>query len=90
MPWTFRLSLASLFIFVIGAAVIVNASMTSGWEAIGRFAWGVLISGTGLMGSAFFSILCAVRNPKSRKASAAMFGLSILLLIGLFLFAKSA
>ncbi len=90
MPWTFRLSLASLVVFAIGAMVIVNACMTSGWESIGRFAWGMLISGTGLLGSTLFSLLCAVRNPQSRKASAAVFGVSILLFIGLFLFAKSA
>ena len=60
MPWTLRFAISWLVVFVIGAVIIARACLSTGWEAIGRFAWGLLTAGAGLIGSALFSTASAV------------------------------
>ena len=52
MPWLLRFAIGSLLIFLIGAAIIVWACVSTGWETLGRFAYGSLTAGAGLIGSA--------------------------------------
>src|SRR5437588_3979417 len=51
MPWLLRFAIGSLLIFLIGAAIIVWACVSTGWETLGRFAYGSLTAGAGLIGS---------------------------------------
>src|SRR5205823_1309145 len=46
MPWLLRFAIGSLLLFVIGAVIITWACISTGWEALGRFAWGSLTAGT--------------------------------------------
>ena len=90
MPWSFKAVNATLVIFVLGVALIAFACFESGWESIGHFAWGTLIAGVGLIGSLLFSIICAITQPAWRRLSLVLVVVSVLLLIGLFWFAKTA
>ena len=88
MPWILRFAIGLCLLFVIGAAVIVWACVSQGWEAIGRFAWGLLIAGAGLIGSALFSTASAVTHQRWRTFSLALLGASVLLFLLLLVFAR--
>jgi hypothetical protein len=90
MPWLLRFAIGSLLVFVIGAGMIAWACMSTGWEALGRFAWGSLTAGAGLIGSALLSMLSAVIRQPWRKCSLALMSASILLFLALLVFAKFA
>jgi hypothetical protein len=90
MPWSFKAAIAALAIFVLGDLLIAFACFESGWESLGHFAWGTLIAGVGLIGSLLFSIICAAMQPTWRRSSLVLVVVSVLLLIGLFWFAKTA
>jgi len=45
MPWLLRFAIGSLLIFLIGAAIIVWACVSTGCETMGRFAYGSLTAG---------------------------------------------
>ena len=90
MPWILRFAIGSFLLFVIGAVVIVWACVSAGWEAIGRFAWGLLTAGAGLFGSALFSIASAVTQQRWRTFSLALLSASVLLFLLLLVFAKFA
>lgn len=90
MPWTLRFAIGSLLLFAIGAVMIVWACVSTGWEAIGRFAWGLLTAGAGLIGSALFSITSAVTHQRWRTFSLALLSASVLLFLLLLVFAKFA
>ena len=90
MPWLLRLAIGSLVVFVIGAAMIAWACMSTGWETLSRFAWGLLTGGAGLIGSAFFSLTSAVIHQRWRRFSLALMSASILLFLLLLIFARFA
>ncbi|HEX4707576.1 MAG TPA: hypothetical protein VH229_07570 [Candidatus Udaeobacter sp.] len=90
MPWALRFAIGSFLLFGIGAAMIAWACLSTGWETLGRFAWGCLTAGAGLIGSALFSTISAVTNQRWRTFSLAMLGVSLLLFLLLFVFAKFA
>ena len=90
MPWLLRFAIGSLLLFVIGVIVIVWACVSTGWEAIGRFAWGLLIAGAGLIGSAVLSTTSAVVHRRWRTFSLVLTGASVLLFLLLLVFAKFA
>ena len=90
MPWSFKAAIAAFVIFACGVLLIAFACLESGWQSIGHFAWGLLIAGVGLVGALLFSIICAVTEPKWRRLSLILGVISILLLGGLWLFAKAA
>ena len=90
MPWILRLAIGSFLLFVIGSVVIVWACVSTGWEALGRFAWGLLTAGAGLIGSALFSIASAVRHQRWRTFSLALLSALVLLFLLLLVFAKFA
>ena len=90
MPWILRFAIGSLLLFVIGAVMIVCACVSKGWEAIGRFAWGLLTAGAGLIGCALFSIASAVTHQRWRTFSLALLSASVLLFLLLLVFAKFA
>ena len=90
MPWILRFAIGSLFIFVIGAAMIAWACMSTGWETLSRFAWGCITAGAGLIGSALLSILGAVIHQGWRRFSLALMSVSVLLFVALLIFAKFA
>ena len=90
MPWLLRFAIGSLLLFVIGAVIITWACISTGWEALSRFAWGSLTAGTGLIGSAFFSIASAVIHQPWRTFSLALLSASVLLFVLLLVFAKFA
>ncbi len=90
MPWFLRFAIASLLVFVIGVVMIVWACVSAGWEAIGRFAWGLLTAGAGLIGSAIFSLTSAVTHQRWRTFSLVLLSASILLFLLLLVFAKFA
>ena len=90
MPWILKFAIGSLLLFVIGVMVIVWACVSTGWEAIGRFAWGLITAGAGLIGSALFSITSAVIHQQWRTFSLALLSASVLLFLLLLVFAKFA
>ena len=88
MPWILRFAIGSLLLFVIGAVMIVWACVSTGWEAIGRFGWGLLTAGAGLNGSALFSTTSAVTHQRWRTFSLALLSASVLLFLLLLVFAN--
>ena len=90
MPWTLRFAIGWLVVFVIGAVIIAWAFLSPGWEAIGRFAWGLLTAGAGLIGSALFSTASVVIDRRWRTFSLALLGASVLLFLLLLVFARFA
>ena len=90
MPWLFRFAIASLFVFVIGAVMIAWACMSTGWETLSWFAWGSVTAGAGLIGSALLAILSAVIHEGWRRFSLVLMSVSVLLFLGLLIFAKFA
>jgi hypothetical protein len=90
MPWILRFAIGSLFVFGVGAAMIVWACMSTGWETLSRFAWGCLTAGAGLIGSALLAMLSAVIDQGWRRFSLALMSASVLLFLGLLIFAKFA
>ena len=90
MPWILRFAIGSLLLFVIGVMVIVWACISTGWESIGRFAWGLITAAAGLIGSALFAITSAVIHQRWRTFSLALLSASILLFLLLLVFAKFA
>jgi len=90
MPWLLRFAIGSLLIFVIGAVMVAWACMSTGWEALGRFAWGSVTAGVGLIGSVLLSMLSAVIHQRWRRFSLALMSASVLLFLALLVFAKFA
>jgi hypothetical protein len=90
MPWILRFAIGSLFVFVIGAVMIAWACRSTGWEALGRLAWGCVTAGGGLIGSAVLSMLSAVIHQGWRRFSLVLMTASVLLFLLLLVFAKSA
>lgn len=90
MPWILRFALASLFVFVIGAAMIAWACMSTGWEVLTRFAWGCVTAGAGLIGSAVLAMLSAVIHKDWRRFSLVLMSSSVVLFLALLIFAKFA
>src|SRR5262245_2823417 len=90
MPWILRLAIGSLFVFLVGAAMIAWACMSTGWEILSRFAWGCVTAGAGLIWSALLSMLSAVIHQAWRRFSLALMAASVLLFLGLLIFAKFA
>jgi hypothetical protein len=90
MPWILRVAISSLFVFVIGAAMIARACMSTGWETLSWFAWGSLTAGAGLIGSALLAMLSAVIHQGWRKFSLVLMSASVLLFLALLIFAKFA
>ena len=90
MPWILRFATGSLFVFVIGAVMIAWACMSTGWETLSRFAWGCVIAGAGLIGSAVLAMLSALIHQGWRRFSLVLVSASVLLFIALLIFAKFA
>ena len=90
MPWLLRLAIGSLLLFVIGAVIIAWACMSTGWEALGRLAWGSLTAGAGLIVTTLFSLMSAVINRQWRTFSLALLSASVLLFLLLLVFARFA
>lgn len=90
MPWLLRFAIGSLLIFVIGVVMVAWACMSTGWEALGRFAWGSVTAGVGLIGSVLLSMLSAVIHQRWRRFSLALMSASVLLFLALLVFAKFA
>ena len=90
MPWILKIAIGSFFVFLIGAMMIAWACMSTGWETLSRFAWGSLIAGVGLIGSALLAMLSALIHPGWRRFSLAVMTGSVVLLIALLIFAKFA
>jgi hypothetical protein len=90
IPWLLRFAIGFLFVFVIGAAMIAWACMSTGWEVLSWFAWGNVTAGGGLIGSAFFAMLSAIIHKSWRRFSLALMIVSVLLFLGLLIFARFA
>ena len=90
MPWILRLGTGSFFVFVIGAVMIAWACMSTGWETLSRFAWGCVTAGAGLIATALLAILSAIIHKSWRRFSLALMIVSVLLFLGLLIFAKFA
>ena len=90
MPWILRFAIGSLFVFVVGAVMIAWACMSTGWETLSRFAWGCVTAGAGLIGSAVLSMLSVVNHQGWRRFSLVLMSASVLLFLGLLIFAKFA
>ena len=90
MPWLLRFAISSFFVFVIGAVMITWACMSTGWEALSRFAWGCLTAGAGLIGSALLAMVSAVIHQAWRRFSLVLMSASVLLFLALLIFAKFA
>ena len=90
MPWILRFAIGFLFIFVIGVVMIAWACLSTGWETLSRFAWGCVIAGSGLIATTLFAVLSAIMHKSWRKFSLALIIVSVLLFLGLLIFAKFA
>ena len=90
MPWILRLAICSLFVFVIGAMTIAWACMSNGWETLGRFAWGCVSAGAGLIGSGLLAMVSALVHKEWRRFSIALMSVSVLLFLALLFFARIA
>ena len=90
MPWILRFAIGSLFVFAIGAVMIAWACMSTGWETLSRFAWGCVTAGAGLIMSALLATLSAVIEKGWRRFSLVLMSASVLLFLGLLIFAKFA
>jgi hypothetical protein len=90
MPWILKFAIGSLFVFVIGAVMIVWACMSRGWETLSRFAWGSPTAAAGLIGAALLAMLSAVIHQGWRRFSLALMTASVLLFLALLIFAKFA
>jgi len=90
MLWIRRFASGSLFVFAIGAVMIARACMSTGWETLSRFAWGCVTAGAGLIMSALLATLSAVIEKGWRRFSLVLMSASVLLFIGLLIFAKFA
>ncbi len=90
MPWCLRFAIGSFLLFGIGAAIIAWACVSPGWETLGRFVWGLLTAGAGLIGSALFSIISSVTQQRWRTFSLALLAASVLLFLLLLVFARFA
>ena len=90
MPWILRFAIGSLFVFVIGAAMIAWACMSTGWETLGWLAWGCVMAGAGLIGTALLAMVSAVIHQGWRRFSLALMTASVLLFLALLIFAKFA
>ena len=90
MPWILRLAIGSLSVFVVGAVMIAWACMSTGWETLSWFAWGCVTAGAGLIGSALLAMLTAVIHQEWRRFSLSLMSASVLLFLGLLIFAKFA
>jgi LytS/YehU family sensor histidine kinase len=90
MPWILRLAIGSLFIFVIGAVLIAWACITTGWETLSRFALGCVTAGAGLIASVLLALLSALIHQAWRRFSLVLMSVSVLLLLGLLIFARFA
>jgi hypothetical protein len=64
--------------------------MSTGWETLGRFAWGCVIAGAGLVGGALLAMVSALIHKEWRRFSIALMSASILLFLALLFFAKFA
>ena len=90
MPWILRFGSGSFFLFVIGAAMIAWACMSTGWETLSWFAWGCVTAGAGLIGSALLAMLSAVIHQEWRRFSLALMSVSFVLFLALLIFARFA
>jgi hypothetical protein len=90
MPWLLRFAIGSLLLFVIGAVIIAWACVSTGWEALGRLAWGSLTAGAGLIASTLFALTSAVINRRWRTFSLALLSASVLLFLLLLVFVRFA
>ncbi len=90
MPWLLKAALAGFGVFAIGAALIVIAHFAGRWESIAYLAYGLLISGAGLLGVLLFSLACAVTRSPWRRHSLLAIVIAVLLSVALFLFARAA
>ena len=90
MPWLLRFAIGALFVFVIGAAMIAWACMSTGWEVLSWFAWGTVTADAGLIGSAFLAMLSAWIHQGWRRFSLVLMSASVLLFLALLIFAKFA
>ena len=90
MPWILRLAIGSLSVFVVGTVMIAWACMSTGWETLSRFAWGCVTAGAGLIATALLAILSAIIHKSWRRFSLALMIVSVLLFLGLLIFAKFA
>lgn len=90
MPWTFKLTIASFFLFAIGAGIIFSGSQAGGWEALRQFVYGLLTAGAGLIGSLLFSTIGVIFRPAWRRASAITCAISLVLMAALFWVWKNA
>ena len=90
MPWLLRFGMGFLFVFVIGAVMIAWACMSTGWETLSRFAWGCVTAGAGLIATALFAMISAIIHKSWRRFSLTLMIVSLLLFLGLLIFAKFA
>ena len=90
MPWILRLAIGSLSVFVVGAVMIAWACMSTGWETLSRFAWGCVTAGAGLIATALLAMVSAIIHKSWRRFSLALMIVSVLLFLGLLIFAEFA
>jgi len=90
VPWTYKAAITGLVVFLAGAGLLVAACVTRGWEALGLFAWGVLLAASGLLGALIFSVVCAAQAPTWRTRALLTSAGTLAVLVALYFFWRSA
>jgi hypothetical protein len=83
MPWVIRLSFLSSAIAAFGISLLIYAHFLSGWDAITYFGWGLLITGSGLLGSLILSAIGMIAKGGWRRFALIECLVCLLLLVGL-------
>jgi hypothetical protein len=90
MSWLPRLRIALFVIVMVGMLFLILGHWASGWSAITYFAWGMVISVGGLLLNLIVSGVTAIFQPRLRKVSIWIAGVSTVVVLGLALLWRMA
>jgi len=83
MSWLPRLQLAPFAIVIVGMLLLLFGHLGSGWSSLTYFAWGMVISVGVLLLNLIVSGVIAIFQPRLRKVSIWIAGVSVMMLLGL-------
>ena len=90
MSWLPRLQVALFAIIIVGTLFLIFGHWESGWSSLAYFVWGMVISVVGLLLNLIVSGVIAFFQPRLRKVSIWIAGVSMVMLLGLALLWRMA